>query len=320
MEHHRLGHPSQKRQAALDIDGLTKPKVPKLACPTCLASKARKSNRPPPTQKEERSHIPWEDIHSDLSGKIATQSARGYKYFVVFVCTYTGAKHVEFLSHKNHFIHAYRRLVTELGAHPRTLRTDQGTEYLNKEMNALLETNYVRHVVAAVNEHYSNGVAENAVHTIRTTAKAMLLHANIPKKYWCYAISHATYLNNMTTSSRADRSKTIYEILFRQKPDITRIPPYGAFTCIYKERRDLNDQSFGLTSIQGVFIGIAHHRKTLGYCITDGSRVSCTRHHIAFDPYLYPFKMNATAPPAWQTFHNLTTTKTEADVRDFRTP
>jgi hypothetical protein len=175
-------------------------------------------------------------------------------------------------------------------------------------------------MVATVNEHYSNGVAEHAVHTIRTTAKAMLIHANIPKKYWCYAISHATYLNNMTTSSRADRSKTIYEILFRQKPDITRIPPYGAFTCIYKERRDLNDQSFGPTSIQGFFIGIAHHRKTLGYCITDGTRVSCTRHHIAFDPYLYPFKLNATAPPAWQTFHNLTTAKPQAAIRDFTAP
>ena len=190
MEHHRLGHPSQKRQAALEVDGQTKPKVPKLTCPTCLASKARKSNRPSASTKEDRSTVPWEDIHSDLSGKISTQSARGYKYFVVFVCTYTGAKHVEFLAHKNHFIHAYRRLVIELGAHPKTFRTDQGTEYLNKEMTALLETNYVRHVVAAVNEHYSNGVAEHAVHTIRTTAKAMLLHANIPKKYWCYAISH----------------------------------------------------------------------------------------------------------------------------------
>jgi hypothetical protein len=155
-----------------------------------LASKARKSNRPPASTKEDRSTVPWEDIHSDLSGKISTQSARGYKYFVVFVCTHTGAKHVKFLAHKNHFIHAYRRLVIELGAHPKTFRTDQGTEYLNKEMTALLETNYVRHVVAAVNEHYSNGVAEHAVHTIRTTAKAMLLHANIPKKYWCYAISH----------------------------------------------------------------------------------------------------------------------------------
>jgi hypothetical protein len=77
---------------------------------------------------------------------------------------------VEFLSHKNHFIHAYRSLVTELGAHPHTLGTDQGTEYLNKEMTALLESNYVRHVEAAVNKHNSNGAAEHEVHTIRTTA------------------------------------------------------------------------------------------------------------------------------------------------------
>jgi hypothetical protein len=124
----------------------------------------------------------------------------------------------------------------------------------------------------------------------------------------------------MTTPSRADSTKTIYEILFRRKPDITRIPPYDAFTCIYKERRDLKDQSFGLTSIQGAFIGIAYHRKTLGYCITDGMKVSCTRHHIAFDPYLYPFKLNATTPPTWQTFHNLTTGKAQAAIQDFPTP
>ena len=93
-----------------------------------------------------------------------------------------------------------------------------------------------------------------------------------------------------------DRSKTIYEILFRRRPDITRIPPYGAFTCIYKERRELKDQNLGLTSTQGAFIGIAYHRKTLGYCITDGTKVSCTRHHIAFDPYLYPFKSDNSDP------------------------
>jgi len=79
-------------------------------------------------------------------------------------------------------------------------------------------------------------------------------------------------------------------------------------------------QSFGLTSTQGAFIGIAYHRKTLGYCITDGTKVSCTRHHIAFDPYLYPFTLNATAPPAWQTFHNLTTPKPQAAITDFEVP
>ena len=122
----------------------------------------------------------------------------------------------------------------------------------------------------------------------------------------------------MTTPSRADRSKTIYEILFGRNPDITRIPSYGAFTCIHKEYRDLEDQSFGLTNIQGVFIGIAHHRKTLGYCITDGTRVLYTRHHIALESYLYPFKLNATAPPACQTFsqsHNSETTDRHQGLR-----
>ena len=54
--------------------------------------------------------------------------------------------------------------------------------------------------------------------------------------------------------------------------------------------------------------GILHHRW------------SCTRHHIAFDPYLYPFKLNATATPAWQTFHNLTTPKPPAAIKDFEVP
>ena len=40
----------------------------------------------------------------------------------------------------------------------------------------------------------------------------------------------------------------------------------------------------------------------------------------AFDPYLYPFKLNATAPPAWQTFHNLTTATPQAAIRDFTAP
>jgi len=75
----------------------------------------------------------------------------------------------------------------------------------------------------------------------------MLLHANIPRRFWFYAISHATYLDNMTSSSRMDRSKTIYEILFRRRPDITRIPPYGAFACIYKKRRELKDQDISPT-------------------------------------------------------------------------
>jgi hypothetical protein len=34
-------------------------------------------------------------------------------------------------------------------------------------------------------------------------------------------------------------------------------------------------------------------------------------------PYLYPFKLNTSAPPAWQTFHNLTTGKAQTAIQDF---
>jgi len=56
-------------------------------------------------------------------------------------------------------------------------------------------------------------------------------------------------------------------------------------------------------------MGIAHHRKTLGNCIMDGTRVSCKRPHIAFDQYLYPVKRNsATSVADVSQSHNSETT------------
>jgi hypothetical protein len=97
--------------------------------------------------------------------------------------------------------------------------------------------------------------------TIRQAAKSLLLHANVPRRYWEHAISHAVYLNNITSKSRAEPAKTSYELLFGTKVDITLIPPFGCFASIYKERRQLKDQSLDLTSTPGVFIGISRHNK-----------------------------------------------------------
>jgi len=98
----------------------------------------------------------------------------------------------------------------------------------------------------------------------------------------------------------------IFEALFNKKADVRLVAPFGSFTCIYHNRRTLKDQSFNLTSTQGIFIGIAQHNKVLGYCMTDGVTVFVTRDSIAFDPHLFPFTLlpNAAAPN-WQTFHDL---------------
>jgi len=116
------------------------------------------------------------------------------------------------------------------------------------------------------------------------------------------------------SSSRCDRTKTIFEVLFQRRADVRRIPPISAFCAVYTDRRQLHDQSFGLTSKQGVLLGIARHHKVLGYLITDGRSIFVTRDHITFDPQLFPFKLKPTTSPDWQTFYNLTNPVAEGAI------
>jgi hypothetical protein len=44
----------------------------------------------------DRSTEPWQDVYTDLSGKVRTASVTGVEYFAVFVDSYLGSKHVEF--------------------------------------------------------------------------------------------------------------------------------------------------------------------------------------------------------------------------------
>ena len=121
-----------KRARSLNIDGIQQPpcKMPKIKCPVCIASKATRHKKPAASPAETRTASgPWQDIYSDLSGKMRTPSITGYHYFAVFVCAWSGAKHCEFIARKNHFIDAYRRFLATTGIKPlyiRTLRTDQG--------------------------------------------------------------------------------------------------------------------------------------------------------------------------------------------------
>ena len=305
--HHRLGHPNSRLQRKFKIDGIPQAKNTRhFDCPQCLAAKARRQPRPPPSNVDSRPTTAWTDVHCDLSGKMIV-STRQNQYFCPFICRYSGAVHVELLPRKSHFIMAYKNFVTLCGRHPSVLRTDLGGEFMSHEMTTLLTNNYVRHVVCAPDEHYDNGPAENAIMTLRNSANAMMLTAQMPWRLWDFAIQHAAYLRNLTISSRADPNKSIYELLTGTRGNLNYIPPLGAFACIYHDRRKLNNQSLGLPSIQGAFIGICTYRKILGYCIfTADQQIVVTRHNITCDPYLYPFKTMTKPPTAWRPFVQLT--------------
>ena len=129
----------------LNIDGITpatSKRLKPITCPVCITAKARRAT-----------------------------SVTGVKNFAVFVDSYSGSKHVEFLTSKDHFIFGYKRFICYLGRHPKTLRSDQGTEILNKELTAFLQAHHTNHIVCSKDQHASIGVAENSIGVLRPSAK-----------------------------------------------------------------------------------------------------------------------------------------------------
>ena len=305
--HQRLGHISQRRMQQLTT-GLPTSLKEKITCPTCIASRQHRANRPPPTAAHQRASQPWESVTVDLSGKMRILGVTNVSYYAPFVCDYSGAKIVEFINKKNDFIHAYRRFVTRIGHHPRRLHTDRGGEFMSVELKTLLELNTVLHYTCAPNEHYAIGPAENAVGRLRETALTLLVGANVPLRYWPFAISHSAYLSNYTSRSRADPHKTVYELLFNKQADLSRLPVFGCFCTIYQPRTKRQGGNLALPNIQGVFVGIGTYERTLGFLVinTQTQATHVTRQHLAFDTTLFPYKLKPTAPLLYNNFNNLT--------------
>jgi hypothetical protein len=91
QDHERLGRISFKRMRQLEIDGITPPtskRLKPITCPVCITVKARRANRPAPSTPADRPIEPWQDVYTDLSGKVRTASVT--KYFAVFVDSYSG--------------------------------------------------------------------------------------------------------------------------------------------------------------------------------------------------------------------------------------
>eukprot|EP00961_Rhodomonas_salina_P283915 3837037-Rhodomonas_salina.1 len=57
-----------------------------------------------------------------------------------------------------------------------------------REMEAQLLRDRTFHQLSALFNQWQNGRAESKIQTISTRARAMLLHANVPARFWDYAV------------------------------------------------------------------------------------------------------------------------------------
>lgn len=107
-----------------------------------------------------------------------TMSLRGAKYFLLLKDDYSN-RYVYFISHKSKvkqkIANFIRMAETETGNKVKILRTDNGLEFINQDVQKLLEENGICHQRSSVAyTPQQNGCAEREMRTVVETARTML--------------------------------------------------------------------------------------------------------------------------------------------------
>lgn len=139
LQHRRLGHISFAILGQLYPELFNKVRNYNLSCDACQFGKQTRSSY---MSSDNRSDTPLEVIHSDVWGPSGVSALNGYRSFVTFIDCCTRVTWVYVLRNKDDvfecFVDFHNMIKTQYNAHMKIFRTDNGTEYVNKEFDKYL--------------------------------------------------------------------------------------------------------------------------------------------------------------------------------------
>ena len=203
-------------------------------------------------------------IHSDLCGPTKNFTPSGGRYFLTFVDDFSRFCRVFILKNKGEVLEKFIEFANEVenlfSRKIKTLRTDNGGEYVSKEFEKFLKTRGITHQFTVPYNPEQNGVAERKNRTLQEMVCCLLMEANLDKKFWGEALMTATYLQNRMETSLI-KNKTPFELWYGKKPRLKHIRTFGCKACLYipKEKRE----KFGPRA--EVFRFIGYSEKNKGY-------------------------------------------------------
>ncbi|GJW96680.1 retrovirus-related pol polyprotein from transposon TNT 1-94 [Tanacetum coccineum] len=151
-------------------------------CSSCELGKAKRKSFQTKTTPSSKRRL--EILHMDLCGPMRVESFNGKKYILVIVDDYSIYTWTHFLRSKDEtpqvLIDFLKPVQRGLHAQVRTVRTDKGTEFLNKTLHQYFAQEGIEHQTSTARTPEQNGVVERRNRTLVEAARIMLSAAKVP--------------------------------------------------------------------------------------------------------------------------------------------
>ncbi|GJY88268.1 integrase, catalytic region, zinc finger, CCHC-type containing protein [Tanacetum coccineum] len=176
-------------------------------------------------------------------------------------------------------INLLKQLQVGLNKTVRFVRTDNGTEFVNKNLTDFYESVCITHEKTVPRTPRHNGVVERQNRTFVKAARTMMIFSKAPLFLWAEAVATACYTQNRSLIHTL-HNKTPYELVHDKNPDLSFLRIFGALCYPTNDSEDLG--KLKAKAYIGFFVGYAPNRK--GYRIYNKwTRQIMETIHVTFD-------------------------------------
>ena len=227
--HNRLGHPSLSKFQKMVPRFSTLSSLP---CESCQLGKHTRVSFP--KRLNNRAKSPFELVHTDVWGPCRTASTLGFQYFVTFIDDYSRCTWLFLMKNRAELFSIFQKFYTEIQTQfnisIRVLRSDNAREYFSAQFTSFMSHHGILHQSSCAHTPQQNGVAERKNRHLVETARTLLLHSNVPFRFWGDAVLTACYLINRMPSSVL-HDQIPHSLLFPDQPLYFLPPRVFGCTC-----------------------------------------------------------------------------------------
>ncbi|GJU59725.1 putative RNA-directed DNA polymerase [Tanacetum coccineum] len=291
--HKRLGHPADQVLNVLNKDIVFEKTNDEIVCEVC--QKAKQTREPFPLSDHVTKQL-GDLVHLDLWGPYKMASREGFKYFLTIVDDFSRAVWVYLLKGKDEVFDCicvfYNMLKNQFDKSVKTFRSDNGTEFVNKNVTKFCCDKGIIHQTSCAYSPQQNGIVERKHRHLLNVARSLMFQGGLPLNLWSECVLTAIYLINRLPSSVL-KGKSPFKLVFSRKPSLNHLRVFG---CLYFATILNNSDKFGSRSEKCVLVGYSSFKKGYKLFSLDRKQFVFSR-DVKFFENVFPFKTDDNSAP-----------------------